>query len=196
MDELKSFGATFWEDNYKLGGTSGEGSYGRSAEFKARVINKFLATSRVRTAIEFGCGDGHQLSLIGYENYTGYDTSPTAVQMCRDKFKGDESKEFRLISEYDGRRADLTLSLDVIYHIIEDEVFDMYMRRLFHAANKYVIVYAVDEEIHPEDRQAIMYHRKFSRWVEDNASKFERVDYVANDCGYMTNFYIYGKIIK
>lgn len=196
MTEQESFGAKFWEDNYKLGGTSGEGSYGKSAAFKARVLNAFTLKHNIRTVIEFGCGDGNQLSLADYPRYTGYDISPTAVQMCRDRFAEDRTKDFHTVDAYDGRKAELTLSLDVIYHIIEEEVFNTYMRRLFGAATRYVVVYAVDEEIHPADRQAHMYHRKFSRWIEENAPRFERVDFVANDCGYMTNFYIYRKAVN
>lgn len=43
------------------GGTSGAGSYGVLAEFKAEVINSLLLEHSILTAIEFGCGDGSQL---------------------------------------------------------------------------------------------------------------------------------------
>lgn len=194
MNELESFGAKFWEDNYKSGGNSGEGSYGDVAEFKAKVLNTFLTAHDIPSAIEYGCGDGHQLGLVKYKAYTGYDISPTAVQLCKDQYKSDVFKQFYHISEYDGRRAELALSLDVIYHIIEDDVFDNYMRRLFTSSTKYVVIYAVDEECDKESRQPHMYHRKFTKWVEDNAKQFDLVNFVANPCGYLTSFYIYRRM--
>ena len=38
-------------------------------------------------------------------------------------------------------RAELALSLDVIYHLVEDTVYESYMGQLFDSATKYVIVY-------------------------------------------------------
>ena len=43
--------------------------------------------------------------------------------------------------------ADLALSLDVIYHLTEDTVFEAYMRHLFAAGSRFVIIYATDREI-------------------------------------------------
>ena len=194
MKETDSFGAKFWEDNYTSGGNSGAGSYGCSATFKARVLNKFVDDHSIESVIEFGCGDGNQLALIGYKDYTGYDISRMAVQLCRFKFKGMDNRQFYHTTDYDGRTADLVLSLDVIYHIIEDEVFYAYMNRLFAAADRYVIIYAVDEDIHPKDREPHMYHRRFTDWVVEHHKEFELKDTVVNPCGYMTNFYIYERV--
>ncbi len=46
----------YWERNYATGGTSGEGSYGPLADFKARILNSFVAEHDVRSVIELGCG--------------------------------------------------------------------------------------------------------------------------------------------
>lgn len=50
---------------------------------------------------------------------------------------------------YANETADLTLSLDVIYHLIEDNVFFTYMDRLFDSSTKFVIIYSLNT-----DRQA------------------------------------------
>jgi hypothetical protein len=42
------------------------GSYGKFAAFKAEVLNAFVQEMRVDTVIEFGCGDGNQLTLARY----------------------------------------------------------------------------------------------------------------------------------
>ena len=194
MDELESFGARFWEQQYVKGLTSGEGSRGCAAAFKARVINDFLTAHQIRNVIEFGCGDGHQLGLINYPRYTGYDVSLKAVQMCTELYKNDSAKCFQHIGNYDGRRGDLTLSLDVIYHIIEYEIFDQYMCRLFDASTRYVCIYAVDVDDHPSTREACMYHRKFSTWVAANKPEFRLILEIANECGYNTGFYFYERM--
>jgi hypothetical protein len=74
--------ASFWESVYRQGGTSGPGSHGRLAQFKAEILNAFVQTRNVRTVIEFGCGDGAQLSLAKYPEYVGVDVSPIAVKRC------------------------------------------------------------------------------------------------------------------
>jgi hypothetical protein len=53
----------FWENNYQKGGDSGSGSYDQLAIFKADIINSFIKQNNIKTVIEFGCGDGNQLSL-------------------------------------------------------------------------------------------------------------------------------------
>ncbi len=43
--------------------------------------------------------------------------------------------------------ADLAISLDVIYHLTRDAVFETYITQLFVAGARYVIVYATNQEI-------------------------------------------------
>ena len=82
----------YWESRYRDGGTSGSGSFGRLAEFKANVINSFVQNNNIGSVIEFGCGDGNQLSLASYPSYIGLDTSHKAIELCKKRFKEDKSK--------------------------------------------------------------------------------------------------------
>jgi hypothetical protein len=61
--------AQYWEDRYVNGMTSGSGSYGRLAEFKAEFLNEFVADHKISSIVEFGCGDGAQLALAAYPKY-------------------------------------------------------------------------------------------------------------------------------
>ena len=119
----------FWEQRYSTGGTSGPGSYHHLAEFKAEILNKFVRENSISRVIEYGCGDGNQLKLAEYPSYLGFDISSTAVAICRQNFAKDATKSFKSMNDYAGETAPLTLSLDVIYHLVEDEVFTAYMRR-------------------------------------------------------------------
>jgi len=91
--------AEYWERNYARGGTSGPGSYHAAAEAKAAFLNDFVRTHEVRSVIEFGCGDGNQLSLADYPRYIGLDVSRSAIELCKRRFAGDATKSFFL---YDG----------------------------------------------------------------------------------------------
>lgn len=77
----------YWDERYKFGGNSGSGSYGRLSEFKAEIINSFILKNKLHSAIEIGCGDGNQTSLIKVKNYTATDISETAIKKCKEKFK-------------------------------------------------------------------------------------------------------------
>jgi hypothetical protein len=111
--------AAYWERRYKARGNSGIGSYGKFAQFKAEVVNAFVADRGIRSVIEFGCGDGNQLRLAGYPQYLGFDVSQTAMGLCKATFQSDPTKSFKLMREYANEKADLTVSLDVIYHFID-----------------------------------------------------------------------------
>ena len=54
----------YWEKRYSLGGNSGQGSYGKSAEFKSEILNIFVRENCINSVTEYGCGDGNQLCLL------------------------------------------------------------------------------------------------------------------------------------
>lgn len=172
--------ASFWETVYRKGGTSGPGSYGRLARFKAEVLNEFVRTKNIRTVIEFGCGDGAQLRLAKYPEYAGVDVSRAAVERCSLLFGDDSSKRFFLAGALpkDLGTFDLALSLDVIYHLVEDEVFEEYMRRLFSFSRRYVAIYASNYEARTEATH--VRHRKFTTWITENARDWQPAGFVAN----------------
>jgi SAM-dependent methyltransferase len=171
--------ATYWDSTYRTGGNSGPGSYGRLAEFKAEVLNGFVERNAVKTVIELGCGDGAQLARARYPGYVGVDVSPSAIALCQERFAGDPSKQFFLLGATDGYAGahDLVLSLDVIFHLIEDAAFDRYMRDLFALADRYVIIYASNVDRAPMGH---VRHRRFTDWIEANATAWIQIDFIKN----------------
>lgn len=167
----------YWESRYLGGNNSGRGSYGELAAYKAEIINNFLTENNINNAIEFGCGDGNQLSLIHFKNYLGFDVSKTIIKKCKIKFKGDSSKSFKLLKFYANEKAELSLSLDVIFHLIEDDVFNEYMQRLFNASEKYVIIYSSN---HDEKMAIHVRHRNFTKWVEENRKDWQLEKHIVN----------------
>jgi SAM-dependent methyltransferase len=174
----------YWEKRYAQGGNSGVGSYGKFATFKAEVINRFVADRSVRSIIEFGSGDGNQLKLAEYPHYIGFDVSEAAVAACRHQFRDDPGKDFRLTREYKGERADLVLSLDVIYHLVEDSVYEDYMSTLFNASDRYVIIYSSNSDNNGEFVGTHIRHRKFTEWISANAPGWRMIGHVPNKYPY------------
>ena len=130
----------------------------------------------MRSVIEFGCGDGNQLALAEYPTYVGLDVSRAAVGLCQRRFANDHTKSFFL---YDGAcfvdyaglfSADLAVSLDVIYHLVEDQIFEKYMNDLFAAGRRYVVVYSTNGTV--RDDAPHVRHRSFSLWIKTNATQW------------------------
>lgn len=213
-----------------MGGNSGAGSYNQIGVFKAEIMNDFVKENKVKTVIEFGFGDGQQLTRATYPHYIGLDVSKTIHAKTSKRFEGDSTKEFRL---YDGDvipglKEDLTLSFgedatyfmfsftsaerfcfikfvqirsdrnaatrlsycetvpssfsllhsrhachpsfrahaDVIYHLVEDEVYHKYMAALFAASTKYVVVYS--SNIDGWHGAAHVLHRDNTKYIAEN----------------------------
>lgn len=187
--------AKYWEDRYAMGGNSGAGSYNQIGVFKALIMNKFVADNDVHTVIEFGFGDGQQLTRAQYPHYIGVDVSKTIYEKTSARFASDPTKEFRL---YDGHvvpglSGDLTLSFDVIYHLVEDEVFHSYMEALFAASKRFVVVYSSNIEgwhgaNHVLHRNVTSYIAKaFPDWHQLGTLRNKYPEKTAQD------FFFYGK---
>lgn len=192
----------YWETRYKSGGNSGAGSYGILAEYKAKIINDFINNNNIKSVVEFGCGDGNQLEKIICDNYVGYDVSDTIINRCKNKFKNDKTRQFYNYSEYDNITFDLSLSLDVIFHLTENDVFENYMHNLFKSSNKYVIIYSSNGNLLIQSA-VHFYDRNFTEWVKQNISNFTLFDKIKNIHQYnpqkpldtsVSDFYIYKKI--
>jgi SAM-dependent methyltransferase len=189
----------YWEARYRSGGTSGAGSAGRLARFKADTINRFIALNEVRSVIDLGCGDAAQLALLELPaDYVGVDVSPAALARCAARFP-----DHRFISPGSLAAlppAELTLSLDVLYHLVEDSVFASTMRTLFDRATRFVIIYASNVDAawpSPHVR-----HRRFTDHVAATQPDWRLLAHLPNpypfdptkpDDTSFANFFIYGR---
>ena len=163
-EKSKFRSAEYWDRRYRKGGNSGAGSYGKLAEFKAEILNNFILEQGIQTVVEHGCGDGAQLELARYPSYLGLDVSPTVIGSCRERFKHDPSKRFVVVGDEDPAQHDLALSLDVIYHLVEDTVYEDYMRGLLKSSRRFVAIYASNEDRSTSDIH--VRHRRFTDTME------------------------------
>lgn len=168
----------YWDARYRSEGNSGTGSSKRLAKFKADFLNEFVREHEIETVIEFGSGDGRQLKLAEYPNYIGVDVALTAIEQARSLFPSDRTKTFVQLDLYRADQvAELALSLDVIYHLVEDPIFHAHMEQLFAAAQKFVIIYASNFE---RRDAAHVRHRRFTDWVESNHPDFSLIQTIRN----------------
>jgi hypothetical protein len=198
---FKSFAGSddYWKKRYSSGGNSGAGSYHKLSVFKAEILNGFVKDKQVETIIEYGCGDGNQLKLSEYPTYIGFDVSPEAISHCENIFFDDKTKTFKLMNAYANETAQLTLSLDVIYHLIEEDIFSTYMKRLFASSTKFVIIYSSNTEKQGKLQAKHVMHRKFSNWIEVNKPEWKLLQKIPNRYPYkdsefegsFADFYIY-----
>lgn len=204
LNRAKSFrGSTnYWKQRYASGGNSGPGSYNELAEFKAEILNSFVKENNIRTIIEYGCGDGNQLKLARYPSYTGFDISPEAISRCNGMFPNDNTKIFKLMEQYQGEMADLTLSLDVIFHLVEDDVFHNYMDRLFNSSTRFVVIYSSNTNHNASNQPPHVKHRKFTDWIEQHQHRWKLNTHIPNkyplgnndiETGSFADFYIFEK---
>lgn len=181
-----SFSSKYWNDRYAKGGNSGAGSYGRLAVFKAHYLNYFCWANNVQTVIEIGSGDGNQVSLSAYPSYLGFDVSLASVELCKKMYGDDKTKQFRVLGDYSGEHAELVLSLDVVYHLVEESTFHDHMRLIFDASDKYVVIYSSNTSVQDEnlhDGKGVpphVRHRRFHDWIESNRPDFELISEVPN----------------
>lgn len=194
----------YWDQRYASNRNSGPGSYGKLALWKAEIINEFVKEKEVNSVIELGCGDGNQLKLANYKKYIGFDVSDHAIRKCKMIFENDENKQFYNYNELSFtkfERAELVLSLDVIFHLIEDDVFEDYMDKLFFLSSKYVIIYSSNFD------GVIAEHVKCRKFTENIKKhywdKFELISFIPNiypaeknrpNDTSMSDFYIYERI--
>jgi len=186
VEQLLKFRSTasYWERRYAQGGNSGSGSQGHLGAFKAEIVNEIVAELEPSSVLELGCGDGSQLALLHYPRYTGLDVSPSAVAQCQDLFRNDASKSFAV---YDPEAFDaspppvheMAVSLDVVYHIVENSAYERYLRHLFASSARWVLVYSSNTEDN-EGSPVHVRHRRFTDWVARTRPDWQLVKHVPN----------------
>lgn len=95
--------------------------------------------------------------------------------------------------------VDLAISLDVLFHLVEDDIFKEYMENLFGSTNRYVCIYSSNfEKLQTINER----HRKFTDYVDEHFPQFSLIGKVNNKYPYdvsnpdetsLSDFYFYAK---
>lgn len=149
----------YWEKRYRAGGFSGAGSRGDEAKDKVELVQRVVNSTQSKSLLDLGCGDGHIASGIIIDRYVGYDPSDSALALCR---KAMPDRQFTSrVYPYTGELFGLIISMDVIFHLVDDEAYHAYLDLLFCGLAPRVLVYATD---HDQRGNAHVLHR---HWTPD-----------------------------
>lgn len=197
----------YWKNVYKWGGNSGRASRGDVAAAKADFVNAVCSKYGIDTVVEYGCGDGVTASLITAKRYIGFDISPHAIAYAQDRCRDSASHMFL---NYDGLSKDevfeivnrnkaseniLSISMDVIFHLIEDETFFRYMDYLCTSPSKLVAVFCSDEDSAPRQPPTHYRDRAYSKLMIEKYG-FELLDsknLEVDEHGNRRDFKLFGK---
>lgn len=148
----------YWENRYMAGPKFGN-NYGRDVQIKAGFINKFIEKKGIKRVFDYGCGDGRQSQYIKVKEYVGVDVSETALRRCR-KLNPDKTfyKDTNFLKDF---KPDLCLSLWVISHLIEDNIYKEYMKNLF-SSQRFVWIHSLNQ-----DKTYLALHQKDRNFTKD-----------------------------
>lgn len=160
--------SAYWENRYHSGKTSGEGSRGGIAADKAAEINALIRKEQIASVVDWGCGDGYLLELLALpDDYLGIDISRTAIGVNLWRFGHHQFLKWNPGSAIDiAATAELALSVDVLFHLTDDDHFIDYLSRLFTSSTRYVLIYSTDGS-DGEDSAPHVRHRAWTHLVPD-----------------------------
>ncbi len=131
----------YWDDRYRNGGKSGDGSYGKAMMQK---VDWLAALPGVWTISEIGCGDfnfgRHLTERLPFARYHGNDVSSEVIERNR-KLYGLPRVQF---AQESVPPADLLLCVDVLFHIENDVEYEFLLDTLKQKWTRYLAVSAYE----------------------------------------------------
>jgi SAM-dependent methyltransferase len=155
--------AGYWQERYLAGKGSGPSSRGDIAAAKTDRINRLL-DGTTRTVVDWGVGDGTVAAGIYADRYLGVDITQAALDLAREACGPRPGWSWLLIDPHTPPpltvHADLALSLDVLFHLTDDQAYQTYLRLLFGSAPT-ALIRASNYEAPRDD------HMRRRRWSVD-----------------------------
>lgn len=129
----------YWENHYKTGGRSTEGTINESREWKLDVLQEYGLNHNV-SVIDIGCGDMEFWQTYRLKQYTGIDISPSIIinnkkKYPRYNFYCNNSSNALNIS------ADYVICFDVLFHIMDTTQYIMTLLNLKYYTQKKLFIY-------------------------------------------------------
>ncbi len=135
----KAFDVThYWQERYAHGEGSGKGSEGRNYEYKRDYINQIIEKHKIGRIVDFGCGDGTQIRELRIHQYHGIDIAESSILRCRKMYANHPGFRFEVYGDAHYSHYDLAMSLDVLYHIVAQDVYESYLQHLFRYSNIHI----------------------------------------------------------
>lgn len=199
MKRLEYTPAGYWDRRYREGRTSGAGSEGDEGAYKAQYVSDFIREHDIMSVLDWGCGDGQVFRLMNlptlgdsnYVVYTGVDVSSTILDRMRREFPFREfaSPQQAVASGY---TAELTLSMDVLFHLPDDGDYFEYLGQLFNSATRYVVIYSTNEPIGRTARH--VFRRQFTPDIAERFPEWKLIREEPPLREGLASFFVYERI--
>jgi len=129
----------YWDKRYASGGTSGCGSVGELRDIKWCWIKQFV--DPITDIIDVGCGD---LSFWEYEmlpeRYVGIDSSEVIIKKNQLAYPGATFYHAQS-SEPLGITSPVVFCFDMMFHIMDDDVYQRTIQNLCILSSEYIFIY-------------------------------------------------------
>lgn len=129
----------YWENRYKNGGNSGKGSRSVHKEYKWNVLDRHVGN--IDDIIDVGCGDLAFMDGKSVLNYIGIDISKTIIDINKKKYPNWKFINASSDEYIEGIDSSLVLCHDILFHILDDDVFINTLHNLTKYSNKYISIY-------------------------------------------------------
>jgi trans-aconitate methyltransferase len=151
----------------------GRGSVGRLARYKATLVDGLVQELGATRIIDLGCGDGRQADRFHVPEYVGLEVSDHAVAEARKRLSRHPNRTAHAWKPGDPieHRGCIALSMDVVFHLVDDDLFVAYMDALFSVGVDAVAIYSTD---HEGPVQGHVRHRNVSEWVAEHKPEWTR----------------------
>ena len=163
----------YWEERYYYGGNSGKGSYAKDAIQKANFLNNIILNYGLNKIIDVGCGDGNNLKFFKSDFYIGIDVSKTVIEKNILSFQGHKNKKFFFLNDNHSKILNeinssikndesLIISFDVIFHLVEDNIYKEHINFINNINARYCIITSSDNNIDYNPIVPHVRHRNYS----------------------------------
>ena len=194
IDDGSSDGSTEWltdlaSKDRKIILIVGDIGYGIFDEFRKNNPKSRLLTKEYVTMMYYCVIGDPYLAVKGPQNLS--------LQFLKDinnKFQNNSKYNFDVYNKnyVNNEKYELSLSLDVIYHILDDNEYKKYMEDLFNFSNKYVIIYSNNYSGH---KCGHMYTKIFTKDIKNWFSNYKLKQFIKQKYPEQSSadFYIYEK---
>lgn len=165
----------YWDRRYRDGRSSGEGSEGAKAIRKAQAVNDLVKSENIASIVDWGVGDGTVLKMLTPDvDYTGIDISAVAIGRLQREWSHEPRRRLVTPDQVGAIQADLALSLDVIFHCIDDFDYEIHLRRVFASATRFVLIHSSNRDAGRTARHVRW--RRFTPYVMRIAPNWQLTD--------------------
>lgn len=130
----------YWDERYRGGTNSGEGSRGPYRKWKWKMINQYVDV-RKKNVLDVGCGDLAFLEGRTFGSYRGFDISPFIISRNRAKRPDLEFAARDVTITHKGQPSyDVVLCMDLLFHIMDENGFVRLLENLNRWAGEWLFV--------------------------------------------------------